>query len=367
MTRIIPSLSRRTLLKAAAGGAAMAAAGPLSAPAIAANRPVKFTLAWLAQGTTLYVYLAKAKGFFSQRGLDVEISRGYGSLPAAQTIAAGQFDYGIVISTPLILSIAKGLPLKAIATVDYDATMGAGVLQDSPITSAKELAGKKIGGVPGSAEYPFFPAYLDNSGMSVSDVELIHLDNKVLERALTEKQVSAIMGVGSSSLPVMVSKGIPVRWLLYSSAGMRTYGQTIVTRPEVLERDPAVSEAVVDALMEAVAYSMRNPQESMEIFAREVPELALTQNGKEFVRIGLGLAHHTIARPEAMTNGLGWGDPKVYEEMIDLVMKYTGNAEMKRPTVDQVFTNRFAGEFKLNDAEWQAVQARSAEFAKLVS
>ncbi|QQP92807.1 ABC transporter substrate-binding protein (plasmid) [Skermanella sp. TT6] len=368
MTRFTPPLSRRTLLKSAAAGTALAAmAGPLSAPALAANRPVKFTLAWLAQGTTLYVYLAKAKGFFSQRGLDVEISRGYGSLPAAQSIAAGQFDYGIVISTPLILSIAKGLPLKAIATVDYDATMGMGVLQDSPITAAKDLTGKKIGAVPGSAEYPFFPAFMQKAGMQMSDVELVHLDNKVLERAMTEKQVAAIMGIGSSSLPVMLSKGIPVRWLLYSSVGMRTYGQTIVTRPEVLERDPAVSEAVVDALMEAVAYSMKNPEESMEIFAREVPEIALTQNGKEFVRIGLGLAHHTIARSEAMEHGLGWGDPAVYQEMIDLVMTYAGGEGMTRPTVEQVFTNDFAGEFKLEQPEWQSVQARSAEFGKLVS
>jgi ABC-type nitrate/sulfonate/bicarbonate transport system substrate-binding protein len=367
MTLIPTNFSRRTLLKATAAGAALAAAGPLSAPAIAANKPVKFTLAWLAQGSSLYVYLAKAKGFFAQRGLDVEISRGYGSLPAAQSIAAGQFDYGIVISTPLILSIAKGLPLTAIATSDYDATMGVGVLQDSPIKAASDLKGLKIGAVPGSAEYPFFPAFMDRAGMSMDDVELIHLDNKVLERAMTEKQVSAIMGVGSSSLPVMLSKGIPVRWLLYSSTGMRTYGQTIVTRPEVLQRDPAMSEAVVDALMEAIAYSMRNPEESLELFAREVPEIGLTANGKEFVRIGLGLAHHTMAREESMTHGIGWGDPKVYEEMIDLVMKYTGNAEMKRPTVDQVFSNRFAGKFKLTEAEWASVKTNSSEFGKLVS
>lgn len=367
MTRMPIDLSRRALLRTAAAGAALAAASSLPAPAIAANRPVKFTLAWLAQGSSLYVYAARAKGFFKQRGLDVEIARGYGSLAAAQSIASGQFDFGIVISTPLILSIAKGLPLQAIATVDYDATMGVGVLQDSPIQSAKDLAGKKVGGVPTSAEYPFFPAFLKRAGMEQSAVEVIHLDNKVLERALTEKEVAAIMGVGSSSLPVMLSKGIPVRWLLYSSAGLRTYGQTIATQPERVQRDPALCEAVTDALMEAVAYTMRDPQEATDLFFKEVPEMALNQNGREFIRVGLGIAQQTQARPEAMRNGIGWGDPTIYEEMTDLVMQYTGAPDMKRPTVEQVFTNRFVGKVRLSPEDWTAVGARTAEFGKLIT
>ena len=62
-----------------------------------------------------------------------------------------------------------------------------------------------------------------------------------------EKQVDAIMGFGSSSLPVILSKGVPVRWMLYSSAGMRTYGQTITTQPKTLETEPALCEAMTEA------------------------------------------------------------------------------------------------------------------------
>jgi hypothetical protein len=36
----------------------------------------------------------------------------------------------------------------------------------------------------------------------------VHVDNKVLERILIERQVDAIMGFGSSSLPVILSKGV---------------------------------------------------------------------------------------------------------------------------------------------------------------
>src|SRR5208282_2991266 len=113
-------ISRRSFLASTA--AASAALLPLSA--IAAPRTVKFTLSWLAQGSFVYVFVAKAKGIMKARGIDFEIARGFGSMASAQSIAGGQFDFGLVAAPSLILSIAKGLPLIALATCDYDSTMG---------------------------------------------------------------------------------------------------------------------------------------------------------------------------------------------------------------------------------------------------
>ena len=45
------------------------------------------------------------------------------------------------------------------------------------------------------------------------------------------------MGFGGSSLPVILSKGTEARRMLYSSVGMRTYGQTVTTWKLVHKRD----------------------------------------------------------------------------------------------------------------------------------
>jgi len=177
----------------------------------------------------------------------------------------------------------------------------------------------------------------------MGSVELVHVDNKVLERILIEKQVDAIMGFGSSSLPVILSQGVPVRWMLYSSVGMRTYGQTITTQPKTLEAEPAVCAAMTDALLEAEAFTLTNPQESLEIFLKEVPEMALNSGSKEFARIGLGMWHSGIDHPEPREHGLGWSDPATYTEMIELVMEYLAAPAMKKPEPDALFTNRFVG------------------------
>jgi NitT/TauT family transport system substrate-binding protein len=362
------STSRRTLLRRTAAVLVGGAIGSrLPMPALAALRPVKFTLAWLAQGSSLYVYIARAKGMTKARGIDLDIARGFGSMAAAQTIAGGQFEFGIIAAPPLALSVAKGLPLIALATCDYDSTMGVGVLADSPIQKPQDLAGKKIGAVPTSGEFPFFPAYAKKVGLDMASIELVHVDNKVLERILIERQVDAIMGFGSSSLPVILSKGVPARWMLYSGAGIHTYGQTVSTQPKTLEAEPGLCEAMTEALLEAEAFTLTNPEESLDIFLKEVPEMALSSSSKEFARIGLGMWHHAIDHPEPREHGLGWSERATYFEMADLVMQYLSSPGMTQPAPDALVTNRFIGKLKLTAPQWAQVHERVAEFAKFVS
>lgn len=354
-------MSRRGLF-----GQAMAVASTalLPLPALATPRLIKFTLSWLAQGSFVYVFVAKAKGIMKARGIDFEIARGFGSMASAQSIAGGQFDFGLVAAPSLILSIAKDLPLIALATCDYDATMGVGVLADSPLLKPQDLAGKKIATVPTSGEFPFFPAYAKKVGLDEKSIEFVHVDNKVLERVLVEKQVDAITSFALGSAAQMLSKGVPSRWMLYSAAGIRNDGQTITTQKKTLESDPALCEAVTAGLLEALAFTMTDPQESLDLFQKEVPEMALNPSAKEFARIGLGMWQHGIDRPEARQHGLGWCDPATYAETTDLVMQYLGSPEMKRPGPDALFTNRFTGKIKLPEAQWAAVHERVAEFDK---
>jgi hypothetical protein len=130
----------------------------------------------------------------------------------------------------LILSVAKDLSLIALATCDYDSTMGVGVLDDSPILKPQDLAGKKVASVPTSGEFPFFPAYAERVGLAAASIEFVHVDNKVLDRVLMEKRVDAITSFALGSASAMLSKGVPSRWMLYSAAGIRNHGQPIATR-----------------------------------------------------------------------------------------------------------------------------------------
>jgi NitT/TauT family transport system substrate-binding protein len=357
-------ISRRGLFGQAASVAATAI---LAKPAIAETRQVKFTLPWLAQGSFAFVYMAQAKGFMKKRGIDMSIARGFGSFASAQSISAGQFDCGLCAAPALTLSVAKGLPLMALATTDYDATMGVGVLADSPIKTPKELAGKKIASVPTSGEYPFLPAYAKKVGLDLSTVQSVHVDNKVIERLLEEKQVDAITNFAASSYAVMMSQGVASRWFLYSSAGIKNHGQTIAVTKATLAKDPAFCEAMVDGLLEGISFTLTNPDETVELFLKQLPEMALNPNAGKLARLGLLLWQRSVDHPEARMHGLGWSDPEAFTEMTDLVMTYLAEPGMKRPDSGALFTNQFTSKIKLDDAQWAQVRSRVSEYDKVFS
>jgi NitT/TauT family transport system substrate-binding protein len=357
-------LRRNVVQRSAAVLAVSAVAPALPRPALAALHPVKFTLAWFAEGANAYVYVAHGKGLMQARGIDLQISRGFGSVAAAQAVAAGRFDFGTVAAPALILSVAKGLPLIALATCDYDSTMGVGVLYDSPIKKPQDLAGKKIGSVPTSGEFPFFPAYAKKVGLDPKSINFVYVNNQVLERILVEKQVDAITSFAQGSASVLLSRGVPSRWMLYSTAGIANDGQTIATRPQTLAADPALCAAVVDGLLEALAFTLTNPQEALALLLKEVPEMALNPSFASFAQINLGMWMHGIDRGEAHRHGLGWSDPQSYSATTDLVMKYLNSPGMVRPNAGSLYTNRFVGKINLPQPAWAQLRERVSQYDK---
>ncbi|QRG07304.1 ABC transporter substrate-binding protein [Xanthobacter dioxanivorans] len=360
--------SRRSLLKAGGALALCATAGlRLPTPAIAQTRAIKLTLPWLANGSTLFTYVAKNQGFFKKRGLEVTISRGFGSVAAAQTVGAGEFDFGFVFAGGIILGAARGLPLVAMGTLGYDATMGILVRADSPIKTAKDLEGKKIGIVPTSAEAPYWPAFARKAGIDTSGISMVQMDNRVLEQSLINNQVDAITAIGTSSVPVMMALKQPSRFMLWSKAGVSLYAGQVVTRAETLAKDKALCQAVTDALVEGLVFALKDPEAGVDIFLKEVPEVGVTKGGKENATISQGLMHYTVLSPEAEQRAIGFTDMTKVAGMVDLVMEYGAPKDAKRPDPATLFTNDFVGDVgKLTPDQWAKVKANVAEYAAIL-
>lgn len=360
------SPTRRTVLKSAVALAATGAAGFASGVRAQGSRDIKFTLPWLAQGATDYVYIADDQGMFKKRGINVQISRGFGSLAAGQAIGNGQFDFGLVSASSTIVCAATGVPLVALATTNYEAFLGVLVRADSPIRTPKDLEGKKMGGVPSSVEFPLWKAFAKRANIDPSKVTIVQADPRVVERTLVDKQTDANFCVASTSYAVAKGIGADTRAILLSDYGLPFYSNNIVTRPEILARDPGLCKDVTEALLEALAFTLRDPDRALDIFLKKVPELTLTAGGREFARLGQGFMLSSVPRPESINNGLGYSDMGRVKEMTDLVMEYAVPPTAKRPDVDQLFTNRFVGSVKLSKDEWAKATAASKEFPALL-
>jgi ABC-type nitrate/sulfonate/bicarbonate transport system substrate-binding protein len=357
------SFSRRTVLS---GIAATAAAG-LHAPAIAqAKRVVKFSLPWVAEGSSLFTYVAKNRGFWAKHGLDVEILRGTGSVAAAQGVATGQFDFSMPAVSASVLQVLKGLPMMMVGVTSYDATQGIGVLADSPIKTPKDLEGRKMASVVSSGEYPFLGLFAERAGFDLSKVDRQQVDVQIRERLLADKQVDAISCFATSAIPALAAKGIETRYMLYSKFGIPNYGNTIVTRPEVVAKDPQLVAAIVDGAMEAIKFSVLNPQEAIDAFFKEVPELAMSASARDQIRIGLGIIMVTQLREMAKDKGLGVFIADDVKAMTELTLKYVVK-EGKMPELESLYTNKFVGGVKLSEKEYQTALGSTQAFAKYLA
>ena len=97
------------------------------------------------------VYLGKAKGFFSSRGIDLTLSPEQGGPPIIKGVLSGKYQFGFSNVTSLMAAEVDGAPLRGIAAGvasngragrDFSAIV---VPDGSPIRSAKDLAGALIG------------------------------------------------------------------------------------------------------------------------------------------------------------------------------------------------------------------------------
>src|SRR5262249_57470938 len=109
-------LPRRKFLREASGAAAAIAGTSLAMPAIAQPAKVRYMLSWLPTGQYAFLYCARQLGYFKQRGIELAIARGYGSMAAIQAVATRQFEMGGPQTGANLLSIMKRLPLRPLSS-----------------------------------------------------------------------------------------------------------------------------------------------------------------------------------------------------------------------------------------------------------
>jgi NitT/TauT family transport system substrate-binding protein len=367
MSRSTTLTRRKFLCTVAAAGATTAAGFSFPRPAIAQLAKVRYTLSWLPTGQYAYIYSARQLGYFKKRGIDLDISRGYGSMAAIQAVSTGQFDMGGAQTGANLLSIMKGLDLRILGTHGYDATLGIVVLEQGPIKTPKDLEGKKIGVSAAGGDTPFLPAYCRLSGIDFDKVSVVQLDSKILEQSAMSGIVDAIVVTGLSSIPNFVSEGVPIRMMPFSEAGLQFYWLNTLTSGSFLAKNKELADNVQAGILEGMKFMLLNPQEAMERHLKEHEELALGKNGKLYVELGMGMTRAIMTAPESIQNGLGYTDLAKLDAQAKVVKQYAAASKDPDPPPAATFcSNGDIGKVTLTAAEWDQVRASTRQYIKLL-
>jgi NitT/TauT family transport system substrate-binding protein len=355
----------RTRRQVLAAGSGLALAAGFSRPTLAQQRKISFTLPWVPEGPNLISFVAKANGYWSKAGLDVDIARGTGSVGAAQAIGRGQFQFGLAAATAGLQQAALGLPIAQISCCSYDAFMAIVTFDGLGISKPKDLEGKKLGTTAKSGEYPFLPAFAANAGLDLGKVEVLQVDGNVRPRLLVDKQVSAISAFAPSVVPGYLGNGLSPRVILFSKYNLPLYGNTLFTQQSLLASDPGLCGAVAEGLNAATKFVLLKPEESLDIFFKENPEMALARGAREQTKLALDFFRYSVVEEAAKKNGIGYAPPDDYKMMLDLVMKYVA-PDGTRPDLEKIVTNKYAGGTTLTPSEWAGVEASFSDVTRLL-
>jgi NitT/TauT family transport system substrate-binding protein len=359
-------LTRRSFIGTIATGAAASVAGfTFPRPAIAQLAKVRYTLSWLPTGQYAFIYAARQLGYFKTRGIDLDISRGFGSMAATQAVSTGQFEMGGAQTGANLLSMMRGLDLRILGTQGYDATLGIIVLENGSIKSPKDLEGKKIGVSAAGGDTPFLPAYCQQAGVDFEKVAVVQLDSKILEQAAMSGVVDGIVATGLSSIPNFISENVAIRMLPFSKAGLQFYWLNTIVNAGFYASNKEIADNVQAGIAEGMKFMLTNPKEALERHMKEHEELALGKNGKLYVELGMGMTRAIMMAPESIEHGLGYTDLDKIDAQAKIVKQYTGKSGDRDLPKAEAFVSNI-GKVTLTQAEWDQVKASTREYAKLL-
>ncbi len=240
-------------------------------PALAATE-LTLILDWFVNPDHGPILIAREKGYFEEQGLEVRIVPPADPSTPPRIVAAGEADLAISYQPQLHLQVAQDLPLIRVGTLVATPLNCLLVLEDGPVQSLRDLAGRKVGYSVAGVEEALLTGILEPHGLGLQDIELVNV-NWSLSPSLMSRQVDAVIGAFRNfELNQMKLAGIAGRCFYLEEEGLPPYDELIyVANPNTMNREVVVR--FLAAVEKAVQYIVNYPQKSWEIFSATSPEL----------------------------------------------------------------------------------------------
>lgn len=217
---------------------------------------------WTGYGA---LFVAKEKGFFKEKGVDVELQSIEGVGDRKQALVADKVQ-AMAASLDVATSAAgEGVPMKFVWA--FDASNGADgliVKNGKGINTVADLKGKEIAFHNGSASHFFLSTVLKKAGLTDSDIKPVDMKASEAASAFMAGKVDAAV-TWEPHLSKAVAAGDKVLTSTKDTPGL--IADIIAFRDEFVKSNPEQVQAVVAALAEASDYIQQHPDESNKIIA----------------------------------------------------------------------------------------------------
>lgn len=290
----IKKLTMATALTAFTLGGAMAAD----------LKPLTFSLNIAASGGHVGFVYAKKLGLYEAEGLDVTIVEGKGSATTAQVVATGQVDLAMADGPTVMQLRAKGAPLKVIAPVLQTNAYGIISLEETKVSTSKDIQGKHVGIDPGSAQAALFKGIIANEGLDASKISIVNISTPALVLSLLEKKVDIILA-GADFQGVQVRDNAPSTEIMFSDVGIGSIGLSVFGREDKLSENAAEVTAFLKAGFAGWDAARKDPAAAAQALHEAFPAIPADQVLKQ-LEIDLKLLCNADSKTMGAVSEAAW-------------------------------------------------------------
>jgi NitT/TauT family transport system substrate-binding protein len=213
------------------------------------------------------IYLGQAKGFFRTRNIDLNLTTAQGGAAIVPAVLSGEFQFGFSNTVSLLLAQSRKVPIKAISNgnnstgVDGKDFAGLFVKADSPIKSAKDLAGRTVAAnTLKNITETSVRASVRKDGGDASKVKFTELAFPDQVPALQSGRVDAIFVVEPFQQAALAAGARKIASSYVDVAPDLTIAMYF-TSQQLLAKDPDLVKRFTEAMKESLAYADAHPDE----------------------------------------------------------------------------------------------------------
>jgi len=301
---------------------------------------VRVALDWAPTGGRAPLYVTMEKGYFEEVGISARVFRGYGSSQTITELDQGEFDFGLVDTTVLILHRKEGGHTKLVGIFCEKTPIVFVSLRESGINEPKDLEGKTLGSTPWDAIRKILPIFCEINGVDYDSIKIVGADVAVLTPLLMNKEVDFRAAWVNDVLPQIeaVAKSVGKDLNMFSMAdyGLDPYSLGYATTEKIIKENPELVRRFMSAVVKGSIYAILHPEEAAEITAKYNPVLGgdnLEVTRQQWLaQIGL------MDTPIAKAHGIGWIDEGKMQTTLDVINKVQGETGLN---ARDIYTNEF--------------------------